>query len=174
MKNIHLARILRVGIRKNALKKILFVFLISAFGLGAFANPKLPSKEQVGMFKNSITCVVIDNGSLLYNGLLKEAIQEHWDITQFEFINEKEFERRRYDSKYSFLVLMEGAFDNDPGGVVYDYLSLVLGSTEKNLTDMPQICSFPIAYSDDDNLYYGYVLPSAIKFMQTHARNIES
>ena len=156
------------------LKKYLFVFLLSVLSIGAFANPKLPSKEQVGMFKNSVTCVVTDNGGLLYAALIREAIQEGWTITEFEFINQKEFEKRRFNSKYSFLVIMEGVLDDDPGGVAYDYLSLVLGGPEKNLTNMPQICSFPIAYSGDDDLSYGYVLPSAIKFMQTHARNLES
>jgi hypothetical protein len=174
MKNNNLLQVFKNFIISNKSKKIIFIFLLCTFSLGVIAKPKLPSKEQVGMFKNSVTCVVIDNGGLLYNALLKEAIQKYWDITQFEFINEKEFERRRYDSRYSFLVLMEGVFDNDPGGVVYDYLSLVLGDPAKDLIDMPQICSFPIAYTDDDNLYYGYVLPSAIKFMQTHARNLES
>jgi hypothetical protein len=152
----------------------LFVFLLSVLSLGAFANPRLASKEELGMFKNSTTCVVLDNGGLLYNALLKDAVEKSWKITPFEFISEKEFETRRHDSRYSFLVLMKGVFDKDPGGVSYDYLSLVLGGPERILTDMPEICSIPMSYSLVNSDQYGYVLPAAVKFMQKHAKTLES
>jgi hypothetical protein len=173
MKKATLVLVLNEFMTANKLKIKLLVFLLSVLSLGAFANPRLASKEQIGMFKNSTTCVVLDNGGLLYNVLLKDAVEKYWKSTQFEFIDEKEFENRRFDSKYSFLVLMKGAFDKDPGGVTYDYLSLVLGGSERTLTDMPEICSIPISYSSVNSDNYGYVLPAVIKFMQKHARNLE-
>ena len=173
MKKKNLIQILTEFMMDINLKKNLFVFLLSGLSLGVFANPPLASKQQIGMFKNSTTCVVIDNGSLLYNTLLKDAVQKYWKLTPFEFITEKEFETKRLDSRYSFLVLMKGVFDKDPEGIAYEYLSLVLGGTASNLTDMPEICSIPISYAGHDDLSYGYVLPAVIKFIQLHARNLE-
>ena len=173
MKKAILVQVLNELMTANNGKVKLFVFLLSVLSLGAIANPRLASKEQIGMFKNSTTCVVLDNADLLYNVLLKDAVEKYWKSTPFEFIDEKEFENRRFDSRFSFMVLMKGVFDKDPGGVAYDYLSLVLGGPERTLTDMPEICSIPISYSMVTSDYYGYVLPSVIKFMQKHASNLE-
>lgn len=156
------------------MKTKLFVFLISTLSLGAFASPRMVTKEELGMFKNSTTCVVLDNGGILYNTLLKDAIEKSWKITPFEFISQKDFESRRTDSRYSFLVLMKGVHDKDPGGVSYDYLSLVLGGPERIVTDMPEICSIPVSYSLVNSDNYGYVLSPAIKFMQRHAKTLDT
>jgi len=104
---------------------------------------------------------------------LKDAVEKFWNITSFEFIDQQEFDKRRYDSKYSFLVLMKASFDKDPGGVTYNYLSLVLGDVAANLTDMPELCSVPLSYSDDNNNDFEYAIPAIVKFMQKHARNLE-
>jgi hypothetical protein len=77
------------------------------------------------------------------------------------------------DPKYSFIVLMQGTYDKDPGGVSYSYISLVLGDASGNLTKMPEFCSIPISYSGDLDADYEYVIPSIIKFMQIHVKNLE-
>ena len=143
------------------------------FGLGAMANNPLATKQQLGMFKNSKTCVVMDDGVSFFNAPVKDAVQKYWKSTQYEFIDQTEFEKRRSDPKYSFLVLMEGAFDKDPGGVSYSYISLVLGDASGNLTRMPEFCSIPLSYSGDNDADYEYVIPSVIKFMQIHIKNLE-
>lgn len=153
-------------------KNILFLFLIF-FSYGAFANPPLASKQQIGMFKNSKTCIVLEDGISSFNVYIKDAVQKYWKSTEFEFIDQQEFEKRRFDSKYSFLMLMKGVFDKDPGGVSYNYISLVLGDATNDMTKMPELCSIPISYSDDNNFDYGYVIPAIVKFMQKHAKNLE-
>jgi hypothetical protein len=156
------------------LKKYIFIFTIGLFSLGAMASPPLASKQQIGMFINSKTCVVLEDGISSYNVYIKDAIPKYWKSTQFEFIDQQEFEKRRFDSKYSFLVLMKGVFDKDPGGVSYNYMSLVLGNATDNMTKMPEFCSIPISYSNDNNIDYGYVIPSVVKFMQIHVKNLET
>jgi hypothetical protein len=139
------------------------------------ASPPLASKEQIGMFRNSKTCVVLDNGSIsagLYNSLVKDAIQKYWKLTTYEFIDEQEFDKRRFDSKYSFLVRTKVAFGRDPAGVSYDYISLVMGDTAKDLTNMPELCSIPLSYSNDNNVKYEYVMPYIIKFIQKHVEKL--
>jgi hypothetical protein len=137
------------------------------------ANPPLASKQQIGMFKNSKTCVVFEDGISFYNAYIKDAIQKYWKSTDYEFIDQKEFEKRRTDAKYSFIVLMNGAYDKDPGGVSYNYINLVLGDISDNLTRMPEFCSLPISYSGDNEADYEYVIPAIVKFIQIHMKNLE-
>ena len=156
------------------LKKIIFILILGIFSLGSMANPKLASKQQIGMFINSKTCVVLENANISYNILIKDAVQNFWKSTEFEFIDQQEFEKRRFDSRYSFLVLLTGVYDKDPGGVSYNYLSLVLGNAANDIAKMPELCSIPLSYSGDFNNDYDYVVPAIVKFMQKHVKNLEN
>ena len=155
------------------IKKLFFVFSLGFLGLWTMANNPLATKEQIGMFKNSKTCVVMESGVSFFNAPVKEAIVKYWKSTEYEFIDQKEFEKRRKDSKYSFIVLLDGAFDKDPGGVSYSYISLLLGDPSGNLTKMPEFCSIPLSYSGDLDADYEYVIPSVVKLMQLHVKNLE-
>jgi hypothetical protein len=154
-------------------RKHILVISFGFFSLWAIANNPLATKQQIGMFKNSKTCVVMDDGMSFFNAPVKDAVQKYWKSTQYEFIDQKEFEKRRSDPKYSFIVRMDGAYDKDPGGVSYSYISLVLGDASDNLTKMPEFCSIPLSYSGDNDADYEYVMPEIIKFMQIHLRNLE-
>jgi hypothetical protein len=158
---------------RRLLKKYILVFSLGIFCLGLLANAPLASKQQIGMFKNSKTCVVFEDGISSYNAFIKDAVQKYWKSTDYEFIDHKEFEKRRTDSKYSFIVLMDGAYDKDPGGVSYSYINLVLGDASGNLTKMPEYCSIPLSYSGDKGTDYEYVMPAIVKFMQIHVKNLE-
>jgi len=155
------------------LRKITVILSLIFICFWTMANPPLASKQQIGMFMNSKTCVVLTDGSMNYNALIRDAVEKHWKATEYEFINYQEFEKRRYETKYSFLVLMKGTFDNDPGGISYNYLSLVMGYAVNDVTKMPELCSIPISYSDINIIEYGYAIPSIIKFMQKHAKKLE-
>lgn len=115
----------------------------------------------------------MDAGVSFFNAPVKDAVTKYWEVTQYEFIDQAEFEKRRKDTKYSFLVLMEGAFDKDPGGVSYSYITLVLGDPSGNLTKMPEFCSIPLSYTGDNDADYEYAIPAIIKFMQIHVKNLE-
>jgi hypothetical protein len=172
-KNILVHSITKLMVGSN-LKKYIFFIALSLISLGTLANPTLASKQQIGMFKNSITCVVLEDGINYYNVNIKDAVERYWKSTEYEFISQEEFEKRRFDSKYSFLVLMDGVYDKDPGGVSYNYINLVLGNASNNLTKMPELCSIPISYTDDNDADYEYALPSIVKFIQIHAKNLET
>jgi hypothetical protein len=157
----------------TVLKKYFFIFSFGFLSLVLLANPPLATKQQIGMFKNSKTCVVFEDGVSFYNAYIKDAIQKYWKSTDYEFIDLREFEKRRTNSKYTFLVLMDGAYDKDPGGISYNYMSLVLGDASNNLTKMPEFCSIPITYSGDTGTDFEYVIPAIVKFMQKHVQNLE-
>jgi hypothetical protein len=157
--------------------KVKFFILGIVFGflnVTVMANPPLATEQQIGMFKNSTLCVVNDEGNMIFSALVKEAVENHWKSTTYEFITQDEFNQRRFDSKYSFLMVTKGVFDKDPGGISYNYLSLVLGNKSSDMTNMPEFCSFPISYSDDNSMNFGYAIPAMIKFMQKHVANLES
>ncbi|MFC2086895.1 hypothetical protein ACFLSA_01875 [Bacteroidota bacterium] len=156
------------------MKYSIFIFVLGFLSLGAMSNPHMATKQQIGMFKNSTLCVVLEDGSIAYNVFIKEAVEKYWKSTDFVFISQQEFNQRHFNSKYSFLVLMKGVFDNDPGGISYNYLNLVLGDESTDLTNMPELCSFPVSYSDDNTMDFGYVIPAMVKFMQKHALNLET
>jgi hypothetical protein len=125
------------------------------------------------MFLNSTTCIVLENEINPYNAIIKDAVQKYWKTTPFEFIDEKEFEIRRFDTRFSFIVLMTNIYDKDPSGVSYNYISLVLGSSEKDLNKMPELCNIPLQYTDDNSMDYSYALPAMVKFMQKHVKTLE-
>jgi hypothetical protein len=56
-------------------------------------------------------------------------------------------------------MLTKGSYEKDPEGVSYDFISLVLGGPERDVEKMPEICSIPISYSDDESAGYGYIIP---------------
>jgi hypothetical protein len=155
------------------LKKGIFIFSLGVLALSANANPHLASKLLIERFKNTKTCIVLEDGLSSYNVFIKETIPRFWKSTEYEFIDQQEFEKRRFDPKYSFVVLMKDVFSKDPAGVSYTYLNLVMGGPAKSLTDMPELCSIPIAYSSDNRFDYGYVVPVMVKFMQKHVKILE-
>jgi hypothetical protein len=162
------------GLTVRRLLKIYVLFF--SFGIcipGLFANAPLVSKQQIDMFRNSKTCVVFEDSISLYNAYIRDAVQKYWKYTNYEFIDRKEFEKRRTDSKYTFIVLVEGAFNKDPHGVSYSYINLVLGDVSGSLTRMPEYCSIPLSYSGGNEADYEYVIPAIVKFMQIHVKNLE-
>jgi hypothetical protein len=154
-------------------RRIMILIPLALLSLWTIASAPLATKQQIGMFKNSKTCIVIDGGMSFYNAPLKSAIQKYWKATEYEFIDQDEFAKRKTNSKYSFIVMMDGAYDKDPGGVSYRYLSLVLGDGSGNLTKMPEFCSVPLSYSGDNETDFEYIIPIVIKFMQIHVKNLE-
>lgn len=155
--------------------KIYRYSLVLIFGLISLASsaiPALASKEQIASFKNTKTCVVMDDGASFFNAPLREAVEKYWKITEYEIIDRKEFEKRKTDKNYSFILMMEGSFDKDPGGVSYSYISLVLGDQSGSLQKMPEFCSIPLSYAGDNDAEFEYVMPIVIKFMQIHVKNL--
>jgi hypothetical protein len=160
----------------RSVKKLIglsFIISLILLSLDVLANPPLATKQQIGMFMNSKTYVVIENDNISYSANIKDAVQKFWKITSYEFIDGPEFEKRRFDSKYSFLVLTKGVFAKDPSGVSYSYIRLVLGSTASEITNMPEFCSIPLSYTDDNNADFDYAIPSIVKFMQMHIKTLE-
>lgn len=153
----------------KSLSLLFFVFLSAiASGKGIF-----PTRQQVGMFANTTTCVVLEGNNLMFDGHIRKAMADNWAITPFEFIDRATFEQRRLSAKYSFIVLTSTTFENDKNGVQYDFINLLLGDTTKDIGRMPELCAVPLSYTGNFVADYGYALPTILRFMQQHVRKTD-
>lgn len=132
-----------------------------------------PVKNEIKQFTASKTCVVLEDDQFsAYNSFIKSAVNAYWKITQYEFIDVAEFNVRRLDSKYSFIVLTQTNFEKDKANGLFNFLNLLQGKNVNKLGEMPEICAIPISFAGEDDLDYGYKLGAILSFMQKHAQMI--
>src|SRR5512133_726659 len=136
----------------NDLKKILFITIILSLSLALSGQNQtpFPSKEEIKQFMASKTCVVLE-ADPFYNAYIKEAVKDFWKITPYEFIEVKEFNLRRKDPAYSFIVLTETNFDRDKSGSVFNFINLLQGKKVDKLVELPEICAVPLSFLGADD-----------------------
>ena len=63
---------------------LMAVLVLSVFS--AAAQPPFPDRDDISNFMKSTTCVVLEDDAMsAYNILIKEAVEEFWDIRPYEF-----------------------------------------------------------------------------------------
>jgi hypothetical protein len=155
------------------MRKILLAFIISASSVILAGQAPFPDKDEIKQFKASKTCVVLeDNPFSSYNDFIKDAVNSTWTITPFEFITVKDFNVRRLNPAYSFIVLTQTNFDKDKSHGLYNFLNLLQGKDVNKLAEMPEICAVPLSFAGVDDVQYSYKLGAILSFMQKHARMI--
>lgn len=151
-------------------------FMAAAFALVVMnlnAQAPFPSKDEINQFTGSKTCVVLEDDPLSsYNVYIKKAVESYWTITPYEFIDVGEFNVRRLDPKYSFIVLTQTSFEKDKSHGQYNFINLLQGKHVNKIGEMPEICAIPLSYAGEDDLDYSYKLGAVLLFMQKHARMI--
>jgi hypothetical protein len=156
------------------MKKYLLTLILPVycFLLSGQAAP-FPSGDEIKQFMTSRTCVVLEDGSFSsFNAYIKEAMNEYWKLTPFEFIRTTEFNERRHDSAWSFILLTETNFEKDKSNTAFNFLNLLQGKDVYRIADMPEICAIPLSFAGEDDMEYGYKLGAILSFMQKHARLI--
>ena len=132
-----------------------------------------PSSDEINQFNASKTCVVLEDDPFSsYNIYIKEAVKACWKITPYEFISVKDFNVRRLNPAYSFLVITQTNFDKDPSHGLYNFLNLLQGKDVNKLAEMPEICAIPLSFAGVSDLVYSYKLGAIVSFMQKHAQMI--
>ena len=152
-------------------KTLINLFVLGLLAVTVKANSPFPTKEQVGMFLNSTTCFVLEKSPIAYNLQLKEAVEKNWNLTDYEFIDRTEFEKRRNSSKYSFMFISKLGFEDED--ITYNILNLTLGAETEDLAEMPEFCAIPVSYSDDQTINYGYAFGPMMLFMQNRVKDIQ-
>lgn len=132
-----------------------------------------PDKDEIKQFDASKTCVVLEDDPFSsYNIYIKEAVKACWKITPYEFISVKDFNVRRLNPAYSFLVITQTNFDMDKSHGLYNFLNLLQGKNVNKLSEMPEICAIPLSFAGVSDMIYSYKLGAIVSFMQKHAQKI--
>ncbi|NOZ46017.1 MAG: hypothetical protein GXO79_04460 [Chlorobi bacterium] len=153
------------------MKKILFTVLLLVFVQFSFSQKSVATQEQIQAFLKTKTLVVLDPSPLSdYNIEIQETIKKHWDITEYEFIAHSEFEKKRVDPKYSFLIMNRVFYTKDKTQAQYNFLHLLLGGDYLLMKDMPELASVPVSYLEVDESSYSYKLGILVRFMQNHVK----
>jgi hypothetical protein len=146
----------------------LFFFIILLKGQAPF-----PSKDEIKQFSASKTCVVLEDEPFSsYNVYIKNGVNSFWKITPFEFISVAEFNVRRLNPAYSFIVLTQTGFDKDKTNSMFNFINLLQGKNVKKLGEMPEICAIALSSAGEDDIDYSYKLGAILAFIQKHAQMI--
>jgi hypothetical protein len=151
-----------------------FIIVAILFCTGLLSGQApFPDKDEIRQFTASKTCVVLEDDPFSsYNSFIKKAVNEFWKITPFEFIGVKDFNVRRLNPKYSFIVLTQTNFEKDKTNGLYNFINLLQGKNVNKLGEMPEICAVPLSFAGEDDLGYSYKLGAILAFMQKHAQMI--
>jgi hypothetical protein len=143
------------------------VYLFSLNSL--FSQNYVPKEADIKAFFRTKTLVVLESNPLLeYNSKITEAVKNNWNITEFEFISYQEFEEKRKDPQYSFLLTTTVTFEKDKTKAQYIFLQLLAGSNTRYLKDMPDLVSIPLSYRNADEENHTYKLGVIVRFVQNH------
>jgi hypothetical protein len=154
--------------KKTFIATVLLFFSVLSPGQAPF-----PGKDEIKQFTVSKTCVVLEEDQYsAYNTYIKKAVKEFWKITPYEFIEVAEFNVRRFNPDYSFIVLTQTNFGKDKSNSLFNFINLIQGKNVKKLGEMPEICAVPLSFAGEDDLEYGYKLGAILSFMQKHAQMI--
>jgi hypothetical protein len=153
------------------MKKCLFLLsCCMVFAVGS-AQDHVPTPEEYNSFLKTRTLVVMDANPMSdFNFKIKEVMKNVWTLTEFEFISQKEFEQKRRDPSYSFLLTTTATFDADRTKARYTFLSLLLGQNQYNIGDLPDLCSMPLSYMRVEDDSYAYKMDAFIRFLQDHVK----
>jgi len=155
------------------MKKISFALVLFFYSLLLIAQAPFPSKEEIKQFTASKTCVVLEDDPFsTYNAFITEAVKASWKITPYEIISIADFNVKRLNPAYSFIVLTQTNFEKDKTNGLFNFVNLLQGKNVNKLGENPEICAIPLSFAGEDDLEYGYKLGAILAFMQKHAQMI--
>jgi hypothetical protein len=155
------------------MKRILIIIASMCLSLVVFAQRPTAKKAQVANFENFTLYVVLNqNPTSGYNEMIREAVRKSWRVSKYDFITQSEFDSKRTEENSAFLITNEIRFPKDKNVVPYDFISIVLGGNFASYQVMPEVCTFPLMYTDSDEDNMLYKLPVIIGFFNQHIKNI--
>lgn len=161
------------------MKTIVSTLLLLVITSGVYAQEAkkvtYADKKQVEDFFKSKTMIVLDANPLIgYNIVVTDAVKKYWTVTPYEIITSDQFDKMRTDPKLSFIFLSKVQLEKDEEEVYYLYMNVVMGAKTKDLTDMPELLSLPLAYTGVDEDNYVDKLPLMVRFAQIHLNNLKT
>ncbi len=137
------------------------------------AQDYIPTAADIKHFPQTKTMMVLENNAMCeYNLTLDELAPSEWTATPYDFLSWKNFETQKKDKSLSFLILNKVSFEKDKSNARYLFMSLLLGGNAKGLSDMPDLCSVPLAYYGAQEETYIYKVGIFLRFIQNHVKVI--
>lgn len=153
------------------MKKLFLSITLLAAVIFSQAQQSVGSKADIDRFFRTTTYVVLENNPMLqYNRIIKETVEKHWKLTPVEFVtySTDEFEKARFDTTKSFLMMNRFSYNKDKVKTQYIFLTVQLGGNYEFVRQMPEIAGVPIAYEDVEEETYAHKLGMLCLFLQNH------
>ncbi len=150
------------------LKTILLVlFILPTTGFKTIAQVQIATPQELSRFFQSQTLFVKHGKPFtFYNKYIEKAAEKDWHITPYSMIEARDFDNKRQNNAYSFVILSDAVFTMRRQQIEIEVLNLILGSRGRGINDMPDLGSVPLCYKGDDEDAYLHKLPAILKFMQ--------
>ncbi len=157
------------------MKKIFFLLFFTGLLTKSFAQLEVASKENLDAFFKTKTCLVLDENPFSETNIqLKSAMEKFWKLTSFEIISTEEYDKRRTSSSFSFVSIDQVYYEHDKTHTKYMFICVSLGGNYKTESDMPQLCTLPLAYADVEEMTYAYKIGTLLIFAQNHIQTIRN
>lgn len=159
----------------NDMKKTLLLIIAMLFPmLYASAQQCTPKPENYDEFYKTKTLVVLDDNMFSdFNMAIKKDMDDNWP-TEVGYITRSEFEKKRSDPQYTFLLTTTVTYLDDKSKAEYIYLSLLRGKPKTKLKDMPDLISVPLAYKSATDQRWVYKLPAFLRFILHHVETMRA
>jgi hypothetical protein len=156
------------------MKKVVLTALLCMFYFLGQSQEQVPTKAEFDSFFRTKTLVVMDQNPMSdFNFKIKEVMKKVWTLTEYDFISYNEFEAKRRDPSYSFLLTTTVTFAADKTKARYTFLSLLIGQDVFDVGDMPDLCSIPLSYLRVEDDSYAYKMEAFIRFIQDHVNLVK-
>ncbi len=153
---------------------LLAIAAIAACLSSTHAQQCTPKAQDYENFYKSKTLVVLDDNMFSdFNLAIKDDLDGNWP-TEVGYISRSDFEKKRSDPQYSFLLTTTVTYPDDKLKAEYVYLSLLMGKPRTRLKDMPDLISVPLAYKSATDQKWVYKLPAFIRFILKHVETMRA
>lgn len=121
-----------------------------------------------------MTKVVIAGDNSMTDLIFKDAVEQSWNISPFEFCDYEEFDRIKTDTNYYFLLRVDKMHRtvDDPSMEFVCFLKGNEKASGDNIATMPELIALPL-FPEDDNSdrIYSY-LPAYMNIIQNYIQKI--
>lgn len=121
-----------------------------------------------------MTKVVIASDNSMTDLIFKDAVEQSWNISPFEFCSYEEFDRIKSDTNYYFLMRIDKMHrsESDP---VMEFVCFLKGNGKAegdNISAMPELIALPLfPENDNSDRIYSY-LPAYMNIIQNYIQKI--
>ena len=139
-----------------------------------FENVKIESgKEYYRDIPARITKVVLTGDNSMTDLLFRNAVEENWNISPYEFCSMEEFEQFKTDTSYYFLVRLDKMHRRTTDPVI-EFVCFLKGNEKagNNLSAMPELIALPLFQDGDNSDRVFSYLPAYMNIIQNYIQKI--